>query len=136
MPTIGYRLLAAVLALTLLAAAGEPPSAVLRRGINITNWFRFPPSRDPAMLRAYLSDTALAGLQPSLHSPRNGGIARDLRDIVLSKSWSYWPEDHPGHGNAPRLSAVPFTNQRRRMDMAIVFATAWAIVILLAGALC
>jgi hypothetical protein len=63
MPTIGYRLLAAVLALTLLAAAGEPPSAVLRRGINVTNWFRFPPSRDPAMLRAYLSDTALEELK-------------------------------------------------------------------------
>ena len=63
MPTIGYRLLAAVLALTLLAAAGEPPSAVLRRGINITNWFRFPPSRDPAALRAYLSDAALEELK-------------------------------------------------------------------------
>ena len=63
MPTIGYRLLAAVLALTLLAAAGEPPSAVLRRGINITNWFRFPPSRDPAALRGYLSDTALEELK-------------------------------------------------------------------------
>ena len=63
MPTIGYRLLAAVLALTLLAAAGEPPSAVLRRGINITNWFRFPPSRDPAALRAYLSDAALDELK-------------------------------------------------------------------------
>ena len=63
MPTIGYRLLVAVLALTLLAAAGEPPSAVLRRGINITNWFRFPPSRDPAALRAYLSDTALEELK-------------------------------------------------------------------------
>ena len=63
MPTIGYRLLAAVLALTLLAAAGEPPSAVLRRGINITNWFRFPPSRDPAALGAYLSDAALDELK-------------------------------------------------------------------------
>ena len=31
--------------------AGEP-AAALRRGINITNWFRFPPSRDPAALRA------------------------------------------------------------------------------------
>ena len=63
MPTIGYRLLAAVLALTLLAAAGEPPSAALRRGINITNWFRFPPSRDPAALRAYLDDAALEELK-------------------------------------------------------------------------
>jgi endoglucanase len=63
MPTIGYRVLAAVLALTLLAAAGEPPSAALRRGINITNWFRFPPSRAPAALHGYLSDAALDELK-------------------------------------------------------------------------
>jgi hypothetical protein len=35
----------------------------LTRGINLTNWFRFPPSRDPAALRAYLSDQALADLR-------------------------------------------------------------------------
>ncbi|HME23629.1 MAG TPA: cellulase family glycosylhydrolase [Acetobacteraceae bacterium] len=58
MPTIGYRLLVVLLALLLLAAAGEPPEA-LRRGINVTHWFRFPPSRDPAALRAYLGDAAL-----------------------------------------------------------------------------
>jgi endoglucanase len=63
MPTIGYRLLAAVLALTLLAAAGEPPKGALGRGINITNWFRFPPSHDPAALRAYLSDPTLEELK-------------------------------------------------------------------------
>ena len=62
MRTIGYRLLAASLAVILLAAAGEPPAA-LRRGINITHWFRFPPSRDPAALRAYLSDAALEELR-------------------------------------------------------------------------
>jgi hypothetical protein len=62
MPTIGYRLLAALVALLLLAAAGEPPAA-LRRGVNVTHWFRFPPSRDPAALRAYLSDAALAELK-------------------------------------------------------------------------
>jgi hypothetical protein len=61
MRRIGYRLLAAPLALMLLAAADQPPAA-LRRGINITHWFRFPPSREPAALRAYLGDAALEEL--------------------------------------------------------------------------
>lgn len=45
--------------------AAPPPerTAVLRRGINITGWFRFPSSRDPAELRSWLSDTAMAGLK-------------------------------------------------------------------------
>jgi endoglucanase len=34
----------------------------LQRGINITAWFRFPASRDPAVLAAYVSDQALADL--------------------------------------------------------------------------
>jgi endoglucanase len=34
----------------------------LRRGINITAWFRFPASRDPAALAHYVSDQALADL--------------------------------------------------------------------------
>ncbi len=63
MPTIGYRLLVIPLALLLMAAAaGDPPDA-LRRGINVTHWFRFPPSRDPAALRAYLSDAVLEQLK-------------------------------------------------------------------------
>jgi endoglucanase len=62
MPTIGYRCLAAALAVTLLAGAGAaaadtPPN--LRRGVNITHWFRYPPSRDPAALRGYLDDAAI-----------------------------------------------------------------------------
>ena len=39
------------------------PVAVLTRGINITGWFRFPSSRDPAALATYLSDQALADLR-------------------------------------------------------------------------
>jgi hypothetical protein len=35
----------------------------LRRGINITAWFRFPASGDPAALASYLSDPALADLR-------------------------------------------------------------------------
>ena len=54
-----------------VASAGQPPLpavpperlAVLRRGVNITNWFRFPASRNPALLRAYIADTAIANLR-------------------------------------------------------------------------
>ena len=49
-----------------LACRAAPPpgrSAVLRQGINITGWFRHPPGRDPAMLRAWLSDAAMADLK-------------------------------------------------------------------------
>jgi hypothetical protein len=59
---IGYRLLAAMLALTLLTAAGDLPTT-LRRGVNITHWFRFPPRHDPTALRDYLDDAALAELK-------------------------------------------------------------------------
>ena len=57
--------LAALLAFALLSGAAHADAlpAVLRRGINITNWFRFPPSRDPAALRGYLDDTAMGGLR-------------------------------------------------------------------------
>lgn len=37
--------------------------AALARGVNITNWFRFPPSADPARLDAYLSDAAIADIR-------------------------------------------------------------------------
>lgn len=58
-----------LLALALLAPASSsalPPAdrlAVLSRGINITGWFRFPASRDPAVLRDWLSDTAMRDLK-------------------------------------------------------------------------
>ena len=45
------------------AAHAAPAPATLTRGINITGWFRFPASRDPAALAAYLSDQALADLR-------------------------------------------------------------------------
>ncbi len=38
-------------------------AAVLGRGVNITGWFRFPASRDPAALRAWLGDKAMAALR-------------------------------------------------------------------------
>lgn len=36
---------------------------MLARGINLTNWFRFPASADPARLRAYLPDSAMSDLK-------------------------------------------------------------------------
>ena len=43
-----------------IGGTGAPP---LGRGINITGWFRFPSSRDPAALRTWLSDAALGDLR-------------------------------------------------------------------------
>jgi endoglucanase len=59
-----FRVLTALLALLFLlpAASADEPADVLRRGINITNWFRFPPSSDPAALRAYLDSAAMQAL--------------------------------------------------------------------------
>jgi hypothetical protein len=48
-----------LLAAAPMAGAGTAP---LRRGVNLTNWFRFPPSSDRAALASYLSDAAMAEL--------------------------------------------------------------------------
>ena len=61
----GRLLLALAIFLAPIAAYAQPPPehlAVLRRGISITNWFRYPASAAPAALRSYLSDAAIAGL--------------------------------------------------------------------------
>ncbi len=62
------RCLAAVLlALALPTCAGaEVPAthlAVLARGVNFTNWFRYPSRQDDAHFRDYISDAALAELR-------------------------------------------------------------------------
>jgi len=47
------------------ACSAIPPAeriAALSRGVNITGWFRYPVSRDPAALRRWLSDKAMTGL--------------------------------------------------------------------------
>ncbi len=44
------------------ASRGDEP-VVLSRGINITGWFRFPASRQPAALALYMGDQALADLR-------------------------------------------------------------------------
>jgi endoglucanase len=48
---------------TLATAADARQPVALTRGVNITGWFRFPASRDPAVLAAYMSDRALADLR-------------------------------------------------------------------------
>ena len=64
----GIRLIAILLTLLTWSPpsfATPPPEriAVLRRGINITGWFRYPASRDPAVLRGWLSDAAMEDLK-------------------------------------------------------------------------
>ena len=61
------RFAAWLLALLLAAGAAhaDVPAArlaTLARGINLTNWFRFPPRQDDAHFRGYIDDAALAGL--------------------------------------------------------------------------
>ena len=57
------RWLAFWVLLWLIPVAHAAPPVALTRGVNITGWFRFPASRDPAVLAAYLSDQALADLR-------------------------------------------------------------------------
>jgi endoglucanase len=62
---------AACLAGSLLAAPAGPAAAmppqdrlgVLGRGVNLTNWFRFPARTDAASMRTYLSDSAIEALR-------------------------------------------------------------------------
>lgn len=61
-------LLGLFIALVLLApdADARPPQerlALLRRGVNITAWFRYPASQDPAALTGYLGAGAITGLR-------------------------------------------------------------------------
>jgi hypothetical protein len=63
---VALAAIAVLLAGLIRSAPAMPPTprtAVLSRGINITGWFRFPASRDPAALRAWLSDAAIAGIR-------------------------------------------------------------------------
>lgn len=61
-----YFALIACFTLASAAAHAEPPASVLshlRRGVNITGWFRFPASRDPLALARWMSDAAMADLR-------------------------------------------------------------------------
>ena len=68
-PLRDRRLLAAIALAVLLfpsLARAIPPADrlhALQRGVAITGWFRFPASTDPAALRAYLPDPAIANLR-------------------------------------------------------------------------
>jgi endoglucanase len=62
-------ILRGLLLLMLLAFGGtalaEPAAerlAALRRGVNLTNWFRYPARADPAAIAGYLGDAAIADL--------------------------------------------------------------------------
>jgi endoglucanase len=62
------RLIAVLVLGAWLAAAAhaEPPAdrlAVLRHGVNITHWFRYPPRQDDASIRGYLGDAEIAALR-------------------------------------------------------------------------
>jgi endoglucanase len=66
LPLCRRGLLLLLLLLFAAAARAEPPPErlqILQRGISITGWFRFPASADPASLRSYLSDPAIADLR-------------------------------------------------------------------------
>ena len=79
------------------AGAQLPPEqlAVLRHGINITNWFRFPYRQDPDWLRGYMPDSTMAGLraagftfvrlciQPQLLLRPGGRLDPTLLGVVL-----------------------------------------------------
>jgi hypothetical protein len=54
------RSLLALLAAAPVVVGGGAP---LRRGVNLTNWFRYPPSSEPGVLASYMSDDAMAGLR-------------------------------------------------------------------------
>ncbi len=55
----------------------------LARGINITGWFRFPVSRDPAALNGYMTDGALADLKAVGFDFVRLAIDPDVSDIQV-----------------------------------------------------
>lgn len=66
------RLIRRVLLAIVLLGTGSMPGqatppadrlAALERGINLTNWFRYPAQADDAALRGYLSDAAMTGMR-------------------------------------------------------------------------
>ena len=63
--------------------AGATVRHALTRGINITGWFRFPASRDPAVLAAYLSDQALADLRAAGFDFVRLAIDPDVTDTAV-----------------------------------------------------
>ena len=65
-PIVTAILAASLLATSAQTASAMPPPdrlAVLARGVNLTNWFRFPARVDAASMRAYLSNAAIDELR-------------------------------------------------------------------------
>lgn len=66
---LARRAVLAALPLLLAATAvahAQPPAdrlAVLRRGVNLTNWFRYPARQDAASIRAYIGESAIEDLR-------------------------------------------------------------------------
>lgn len=59
-------LMMALLGASLAPGHAAPPAnrlAALQRGVNLTNWFRYPARADDAALRAYLTDPAMGTLR-------------------------------------------------------------------------
>ena len=85
-------LLALLLAQAPAWATPPPPRlAALARGVNITNWFRFPASTDPAAIGAYLSDAAMADLHRAgftfvrLPFDPTFAVTRSGRDLLVAQ---------------------------------------------------
>lgn len=120
-----------LLAVVLLVLAGVPSAlarppeerlALLRRGVNITAWFRYPASLAPPALRGYLGASAITGLRdagftfvrlpvdpallanPAVRSALPDAIRR-LRDaglgVVVSLHPAHW---HLEHSQADRAA--------------------------------
>jgi hypothetical protein len=90
-----------------LAAAGAPGD--LRRGINLTNWFRYPVSADPAALAAHMPDAAMARLRQAGFdfvrlAVQPGFLLADLLRIDLLVASVRWLH---GHGLAVIVDAHP-----------------------------
>lgn len=86
-------LLLATVATTNPGSATPPASraATLARGVNVTNWFRFPARADAAAIGAYVGDAALADLRRAgftfVRLPFDPGFAltRKGRDLLVAQ---------------------------------------------------
>lgn len=126
--TRSVLLLLATVLLVLAAipsALARPPEerlALLRRGVNITAWFRYPASHAPPALRGYLGASAIAGLRdvgftfvrvpvdpallanPAVRSALPDAVRR-LRDAGLGVVVSLHPTNwHLEHSQADRAA--------------------------------
>ena len=87
MRLIARLLLLSVVALFAATSAGyatPPPDrlAALARGVNLTNWFRFPARSDDEALRSYLPDAAIAALRHAGFSAVRLAVQPELLDAA------------------------------------------------------